>query len=187
MAMITDQQIIVRKKQKEAEAKYVFKFRVKTRKVKGGYRASYILHIKDARSGECLLIMSLKSYYPIVDYLSSDDRYIRDRDYVIVKDRRRTKAGELDLIEVLFHNTDCARRVTVFVLSILGVENKPSWISKMMHVVRKLSPEAIDFWLNTAYDRFVVAKSGLSRRFCLLRVAKAMRTLYERNADGGIS
>ena len=187
MAIATDQQIAVYEYQKQTKPKYIYKFRVKTRRVKGEYKISYTLHIQDARSNKCFLIMSLRNWYPIIDYLSSDDRYIRDRDYVIVKDRRYTKAGKVDLIEVIFHNPECARRVTVFILSILGVENRPSWVNKMMHVVRKLSPEAIDFWLNTAYDRFVVAKNGLSRRFRLLRVAKAMRTLYERNAIGGIS
>ena len=178
MAIATDQQIVTYENQGQIKPKYVYKFRVKTRKVKGGYKVSYILYIQDTRSNKCFLVMSLRNWYPIIDYLSSDDRYIRDRDYVIVKDRRYTKAGKVDLIEVIFHNPECARRVTVFILSILGVENRPSWINKMMHVVRKLSPEAIDFWLNTAYDRFVVAKNGLSRRFRLLRVAKAMRTLY---------
>lgn len=171
--------------QKQDKPKYVYKFNVRTYKVKGRYKISYKLRIQDTLSNECYLAMSLRNWYPIIDYLSSDDRYIRDKDYIIVKDRRYTKAGKVDLIEVIFHNPECARRVTVFVLSILGVENRPGWISKMMHVVRKLSPEAINFWLDTAHDRFVVAKNGLSRRFRLLRVAKAMRTLYERNTVGG--
>ncbi len=185
MTIAADQLIAAYENQKQAKPKYIYKFRVKTRKVKGEYKISYILHIQDTRSNKCFLVMSLRNWYPIIDYLSSDDRYIRDKDYVIVKDRRYTKAGKVDLIEVIFHNLECARRVTVFILSILGVENRPGWISKMIYVVRKLSPEAIDFWLNTDYDRFIVAKNGLSRRFHLLRVAKAIRTLYERNTIGG--
>lgn len=162
------------------EPKFIYKFKVKTRKVKGDYRISYLLHIQNALSGKSLLIMSLRNWYPIVDYLSFDERYIRDKDYRIIKVKRHTKAGKVDLIEVIFNNPECARRVTVFIISILGVENKPYWINKMMQVVRKLGPEAIDFWLNTAFDRFATARNGLSQRFRILNIAKAMRVLYEK-------
>jgi len=158
--------------------KYIYKFRVRTRKVKGEYKISYILYIQDTGSDKHFLVISLRNFYPIIEYLSTDERYVRGKDYFIVKNKRYTKMGNVDLVDVIFQNPECARRVTVFILSILGVENRPSWISKMTYVVRKLSPEAVDFWLNTAYDRFVTAKSGLIKRFYILRVAKAMRTLY---------
>jgi len=182
MTTIIDQQVATYGDWGLRKPVYIYRFKIRTRRVKGGYKVSYLLHIQDARSNKSLLVMSLRNWYPIVDYLSSDDRYVRDRDYLIVRDRRYTKAGKVDIIEIAFHNPECARRVTVFMLSILGVEDKPSWINKMIHVMRKLSPEAIDFWLNTAYDRFATARNGLSQRLRLLRVAKAMRTLYERNA-----
>ena len=172
------------KSQVQLEPKFTYKFKVKTRKVKGDYRISYHLHIQNVLSSNSLLIISLRNWYPIVDYLSFDERYIRDRDYHIVKDKRYTKAGKVDLIEVIFNNPECARRVTVFILSILGVENKPYWVNKMMQAVRKLSPEAIDFWLNTAFDRFTTAKNDLSQRFRILNIAKAMRVLYEKNNGG---
>jgi len=182
MSVIVVQQVTMYEDLGQRKPVYVYRFKIRTRRVKGEHKVSYLLHVQDARSNKSLLVMSLRNWYPIVDYLSSDDRYVRDKDYLIVKDRRYTKAGKVDIIEVVFHNPECARRVTVFALSILGVEDKPGWINKMMYVVRKLGPEAIDFWLNTAYDRFATARNGLSQRLRLLRVAKAMRTLYERNA-----
>ena len=186
MSRVNNQEKSIYEGQRQTKPKYVFKFNTKIRKVKGEYKVSYVLNIFDKNSDRSILVMTLRNWYPVIDYLISDERYIRERDYIVVKKEKITKAGKVDLIEVNFPNPECARRVTVFVLSILGVENKSSWVNKMMHVVRKLSPEAIDFWLQTAYDRFIVSKNGLTKRFRLLRVAKAMRTLYERNTIEGV-
>jgi len=185
--MVKDLQIVTYESREHDRPIYIYKFRVRTRRVNKRHKIKYTLYVVDTRSNETFLAVSLRDWYPIIDYLTSDDRYLRGRDYDIVKDRRRTREGAIDLIEIWFYNTECAWRVTAFVLSILGVENKPHWVRRMRYVVRLLSPEAIDFWILTAHDRFVVFKNGLVRRFSLLRLSKAMRTLYEKYVAGGIT
>lgn len=154
---------------------------IRTRKRKDTRTITYIISIKSNLEEQ--LTFSMKTWYPIIEYLATDGRYIRGRDYDIIKEQRNTKAGIIDVAKFSFYNSECARRVTIFTLSVLGVETKSYWIYRMMRAIRKLSLDAIEFWFASAIDRYVAYKDGHIRRRKLLRLGKALRLLYAENGD----
>jgi hypothetical protein len=162
-------------------ANVILTMNVRTGKRGDARTVSYIISIK-SNLGE-QITFSIRTWYPIIEYLATDGRYIRGRDYDVVKEQKSTKAGIIDTAKFFFYNSECARRVTVFALSILGVETKSYWVYKMMRAVRKLSLDAIDFWFVSALDRYVTYKNGRIRRRKLLRLGKALRLLYAENGD----
>lgn len=164
----------------ETRVKYAYTISVRIRRVKGKTRISYRFSLMDIVSKKPILQFTTKDWYPLIEYLSMDERYIQGRDYEITKKERNTKTGKLNIAEVRFYNPECARRATVFMLSIIGVENNTLWISKMTRVVKKLGLSAVDFWFNTAIDRYILSKTGFERRISILRVGKAIRVLYEK-------
>jgi|GEM_PF-4165562 len=162
-------------------ANTVLTINVRTRKKGDRKTISYMILIKNNLEDQ--VIFGIKTWYPIIEYLATDGRYIRGRDYDVMKEQKTTKAGDIAVAKLFFYNSECARRVTVFTLSILGVETKPYWVYRMMKAVRKLSLDAIDFWFVSALDRYVAYKDGRTRRRKLLRLGKALRLLYAENGD----
>ena len=162
-------------------ANFILTMNVRTRKRGDKRTVSYIVSIKNNLGEQ--IAFSIRTWYPIIEYLATDGRYIRGRDYDVMKEQKTTKAGDIDIAKLFFYNSECARRVTVFALSILGVETKPYWVYRMMKAVRKLSLDAIDFWFVSALDRYVAYKDGRIRRKKLLRLGKALRLLYAENGD----
>ena len=162
-------------------ARVVLTMNARTRKRGNKRTLSFVLFIRNNLGEQ--ISFSIRTWHPIIEYLATDGRYIRGRDYDVMKEQRYTKAGLIDVARFPFYNSECARRITVFSLSILGVETNLYWVYRMMKAIRKLSLDAIDFWFSTALDRYIVYKDGRIRRRKLLRLGKALRLLYAENGD----
>lgn len=147
----------------ESRAKYLLRIKRK------GERYRFILY--DRLADTPVLEFTLGDWKPLVDYLSSDPKYIRGRDYELI-------AEDGEPVEVAFMNPDCGHRVMVYFLSILGVEYDRGWLEKMRYAVAGMPIDAVWFWFGTAYDWFTSYRDGLGRWRVLMRIAKAIRTLY---------
>ena len=149
----------------EAGVKYLLEIR----RWRGRYR--FVLH--DHLAPRLVLEFTLSDWWPVVDYLSTDPKYARGEDYEIVSvDGKPAK--------IIFHNTHCAERTIVYLLSILGVDNNKEWVDDMKHAIIGLPIDAVWFWFGTAYDWFVTRKDGFDRWQALMRIARAIRMLYGR-------
>jgi len=165
---------------RNAEVKCYYEVGVRNRKSRGKLKLGFRFTLIDRLSDKPVLRFATQTWYPVVDYLTTDERYVQKRDYEIVKKELTTRSERVSMADLLFYNPECARRATVFLLAILGVEKNSYWISKMIRIVKKLGLNAIDFWFNTAIDRFLISKTDFERRISLIRLGKAIRVLYEK-------
>ena len=157
----------------------IFKIKPIIRRTRNIYKLSFSLCIHEAPFlDKNTMVLKVKNWRPILEYLLLDERYLRGRDYEIVKHDIPTSIGKVITPSVLFLTSECARRVMVFVFSILGVEDRSFWVEKMMRIVRRLSVESVDFWVNIAWDRYILARDNMSKRFNLLQISKAIRILH---------
>jgi len=168
---------------------YVFKFKVKNRKRNGKRKIYFHLEVYEGVSEKpekLVFATGVPDWYPVIDYLQFDERYAQGRDYSYRMEKRRTKIGEVEVPQIVFYNSESARRTMVYMLSIIGTNKNSKWISLMKNVVRNIDPEDVEFWVRAIQNRYTMASKigdkrlrGIAKRSLLMRTAKAIRLFYE--------
>lgn len=133
-----------------------------------GERYRFVLH--DILAPTSVLEFTLRDWKPLVGYLSSDTKYVRGRDYELVIEEGRP-------VRVVFMNPDCGHRTVVYLLSILGVEDRESRVEEMKYAVMGMSIDAVWFWFDVAYDWFNLRK-GKERWRSIMKIARSLRIMY---------
>jgi len=168
---------------------YVFKFDVKTKKRNGRRKPHYKIIVYEGakeKQEKIIFAFGVPEWYVVIDYLQHDERYARGKDYEYVIEKRRTKAGTVEVPRILFYNPECARRVLVYVLSLVGARKIDKWKDLMKKAVRIMHPVEVNKWFATATMRYSATleiknprRRASARRSLIMRAAKAIRILNE--------